>query len=279
MSRNAIIKPFLKWVGGKRQLISEIEKYLPQKYDKYYEVFIGGGALLFNLQPKKAVINDRNQELINCYRIVKDYPEELIEDLRTHCNEKDYFYQLRELDRQEEKYKNYSNIQRASRIIYLNKTCYNGLFRVNSKGEFNVPFGRYKKPNIVNESVIRAVSKYLNENEIEIRTGDFRKAFATVQKEDFIYLDPPYDPISNTASFTSYNLNGFDRKEQERLKKQVDLLHKKGCQILVSNSYTDFIDRLYDDDYYQKIRVSANRAINSQGKKRGKVDEILIKNY
>lgn len=276
---NSMVKPFVKWAGGKRQLMSEIKKNMPKKYQKYYEVFVGGGAVLFDLQPNQAVINDSNQQLINCYRVIRDDPEKLIADLQTHRNESHYFYEMRKIDRHPQVYDQLSAIQKASRIIYLNKTCYNGLFRVNSCGQFNVPFGRYKNPDIVNESVIRAVSEYLNQHHVEILNQDFEMALDRAEKGDFIYLDPPYDPVSNTASFTGYDVNGFSREEQKRLKGVIDSLHHRGCQVLLSNSYTDFIDELYNESFYWKIRISAFRMINSQGHKRGKVDEILIKNY
>lgn len=156
MAKNKLIAPFLKWVGGKRQLMSLILEHLPRKYTDYYEPFVGGGAVLFNLQPKKAVINDSNSELINAYNVVKDNVEELIADLKTHKNEEDYFYKIRDLDRNDD-FQNLSNVKRASRVIYLNKTCFNGLYRVNNAGEFNSPFGRYKNPNILNEVTLRAV--------------------------------------------------------------------------------------------------------------------------
>ena len=169
MAKNKLVVPFLKWVGGKRQLISEIKELLPKRRRNltYYEPFIGGGALLFDLQPKRAIINDYNEELINVYRIIRDYPYELIEDLKRHENTAEYFYKLRAIDRSPA-FSNLTNIQRASRIIYLNKTCYNGLYRVNNAGEFNSPFGKYKNPNIVNAPVIKAVSKYLKTNDIQI---------------------------------------------------------------------------------------------------------------
>ncbi|MBE9223102.1 DNA adenine methylase [Cyanobacterium stanieri LEGE 03274] len=277
MSKNPILKPFLKWAGGKRQLLSEIKKYIPKNYNKYYEVFIGGGALLFDLQPQQSIINDSNKELINCYQVIRDKSDELIKDLGKHINNESYFYNLRDLDRQKKKYSQLSDVEKASRIIYLNKTCFNGLFRVNSQGQFNVPFGKYKNPDIVNSVVIKAVSKYFNENQIEILNNDFEVALKTAKKNDFIYLDPPYDPISETASFTGYDVNGFNKKEQERLKKVVDELNKRGCKVLISNSSTEFITNLYCD--YSIITVSAIRAINSKGHKRGKVNEILIKNY
>ncbi|MDJ0511535.1 MAG: DNA adenine methylase [Crocosphaera sp.] len=276
---NPIVKPFLKWAGGKRQLLPEIRKHMPKKYNKYYEVFMGGGAIFFSLQPEQATINDSNKELINCYQVIRDNPTELILKLKEHKNEPTYFYKIRELDRKVKQYEKLSNVEKAARIIYLNKTCYNGLFRVNSQGQFNVPFGKYKNPDIVNEAVIKAVGKYLRDNEIDILNKDFSEALISARKGDFIYLDPPYDPISNTASFTGYDVNGFNRKEQKRLKDVIDELHQKGCKVLLSNSHTDFICDLYSNDYYKKIKVSAIRAINSQGHKRGKVDEILVKNY
>ncbi|ACK66740.1 DNA adenine methylase [Rippkaea orientalis PCC 8801] len=276
---NPIIKPFLKWAGGKRQLIPEITQNMPKTYNNYYEVFIGGGALFFSLQPSQAVINDSNRELINCYQVIRDHPDALIEDLKKHQNNEDYFYQIRGLDRNKKKYNQLSDVEKASRIIYLNKTCYNGLFRVNSQGQFNVPFGRYKNPDILNEAVIKAVSNYLKKNQINILNGDFATALSSAKKGDFVYLDPPYDPISDTASFTGYDINGFNQQEQKRLKQVVDELHDRGCKILLSNSYTDFICELYNDDYYKQVKISAIRAINSQGNKRGKVDEILVKNY
>lgn len=276
---NPIVKPFLKWAGGKRQLLPEIQKYIPKKYNRYYEVFIGGGAILFSIQPTNAVINDSNQELINCYKVIRDNPDQLILKLKEHKNEPNYFYKIRELDRKTTQYEKLSKVEKAARIIYLNKTCYNGLFRVNSQGQFNVPFGKYKNPDIVNEAVIKAVGKYLRDNEIKILNYDFSNALNSAEKGDFIYLDPPYDPISDTSSFTGYDINGFNRKEQKRLKEIIDELHQKGCKVLLSNSYTNFICDLYSNDYYKQIKISAIRAINSQGHKRGKVDEILVKNY
>lgn len=270
--------PFVKWVGGKRQLLSEIEKNLPQlgKSWTYYEPFIGGGAVLFHLQPQKAVMNDSSIELVNCYEVVRDYPEELIADLQQHKNDQDYYYTIRDLDRNPD-YINLTPIQRASRIIYLNKTCYNGLFRVNSQGQFNVPFGRYKNPAIVNETVIRAVSKYLKQDKITIANGDFAQAVRTAKKGDFIYFDPPYDPVSATASFTGYDVNGFNREEQERLFAVFQQLDRCGCFVMLSNSSTEFIRNLYRN--YTIVTVSANRAINSIAKGRGKIDEVLVMNY
>jgi DNA adenine methylase len=278
VTTNKLVRPFLKWAGGKRQLLPEIKNYVPKKYNTYYEPFLGGGAILFNLQPKNATINDSNTELINCYEVIRDSLEELIEDLKKHENNESYYYEMRELDRTTTYKDNYDKIKRASRILYLNKTCYNGLFRVNSQGQFNVPFGRYKNPNILDEAVLRAVNKYLNNNKVKIFNTDFEKAVLDAKKGDFVYFDPPYDPVSNTASFTGYDVNGFDKEEQKRLKSVFDDLTSRGCQALLSNADTDFIIKLYGSRY--KIeKISATRAINSNALKRGKITEVLVRNY
>lgn len=221
MTKNRLVTPVVKWVGGKRQILDEIIPHIPQKFSTYYEPFLGGGAVLFELQPKKAIINDINSELINLYHVIKTNVDELIEDLKKHKNEKDYFYKIRELDRNKECYNSLTPIEKASRIIYLNKTCYNGLFRVNRAGQFNTPFGNYKNPNIVNEFTLRAVSKYFNKAQITFTCKDFDEALKGIRKGAFVYLDPPYDPVSDTSSFTGYDKGGFDRNEQIRLKKHV----------------------------------------------------------
>ena len=278
VSVNKLVKPFLKWAGGKRQIVPLIENNLPKNYNyqTYYEPFLGGGALLFTLQPKKAVINDSNPELINCYKVVKDSVDELIDNLKLHKNNEEYYYAIRDWDR-EESFRDRTPVERASRIIFLNKTCYNGLFRVNSQGQFNVPFGKYKNPNILDLAVLKAVSKYFNDNQIKILNLDFQDVLKDAKRSDFVYLDPPYDPVSDTASFTGYDVNGFNKDEQIRLKETFDNLDKRGCKVLLSNAYTNFIRDLYKD--YTHIKISAIRAINSNAKKRGKVDEILVKNY
>ncbi|WP_031517574.1 DNA adenine methylase [Desulfofalx alkaliphila] len=277
MKKNLLVAPVLKWVGGKRQLLQYISKHIPDKVSTYYEPFLGGGAVLFHLQPNKAVVNDINEELINVYIVIRDHLEELIKDLQKHKNEADYFYKIRELDRDKKKYSQLSNIEKASRIIYLNKTCYNGLFRVNQQGEFNTPFGRYKNPNIVNETTLRAVSNYFNKTKITFKCGDFEEAVKGIRKGSFVYFDPPYDPVSVSANFTGYDKGGFNREEQIRLKKLCDKLDARGVKFLLSNSATEFILDLYKD--YNIAIVQANRAINSIGDKRGKVDEVLVKNY
>lgn len=276
MKKNKLIAPFLKWVGGKRQLMPAIIEIVPKKITRYYEPFIGGGAVLFEMQPTKAVINDFNEELINVYKVIKNNPKELISDLKTHINEAEYFYEIRGLDRNEE-YKNLSKVKRASRVIYLNKTCFNGLYRVNNSGEFNTPFGKYKNPNIVNDITINAVSKYLNSNDIKIINGDFEDALKNIRKGAFVYFDPPYHPVSASSNFTGYIEGGFGIEEQHRLKKLCDKLNKKGVNFLLSNSATPFILDLYHE--YDIKFVKANRSINSDAKKRGEVDEVLIRNY
>ncbi|MEO7002220.1 MAG: DNA adenine methylase [Ktedonobacterales bacterium] len=277
-SPNPLVRPFLKWAGGKRQLLPELLKHIPKQYGSYYEPFLGGGALFLALQPRRAVVNDSNGELINCYQVVQKSVEDLIQLLHDHQahNNEDYYYGMRDWDRSEG-YAARPAIERAARIIYLNKTCYNGLFRVNAQGQFNVPYGKYARPAIVDEGVLRAVSHYLDRATITFRTMDFAEATQGAQAGDFLYFDPPYDPISSTASFTGYDVNGFDRSEQERLHQHVDALNAHGCQVMLSNAYTPFIVRLYQD--YHCIKVEATRAINSDPGKRGKVDEILVVNY
>lgn len=275
-AKNKLVMPFLKWVGGKRQLMSEIEPLMPSKISTYYEPFIGGGAVFLNQQPKKAVINDYNAELINVYKVVRDNVDELIEDLAKHKNESDYFYSIRMQDRQEG-FDQLSELKRASRVIYLNKTCFNGLYRVNSSGEFNTPFGRYKSPNIVNETVLRAVSNYLNNNDIKLLSGDFENALKGIRKGAFVYLDPPYDPVSKSSNFTGYIEGGFDSDQQERLRDVCIKLNDKGVNFLLSNSATPFIKDLYKD--FEIIEVDAKRHINSVASKRGSVAEVLVRNY
>lgn len=277
MKKNKLVSPFLKWVGGKRQLISEISKYIPKHINTYYEPFLGGGAILFHLQPEKAVVNDINTELINVYNTIKDDVDDLINDLHRHKNNDDYFYSIRNLDRNKDQYSNLTNIEKASRLIYLNKTCYNGLFRVNRAGEFNTPFGNYKNPNIINEITLRAVSDYLNNSNIKFLNLDFADAVKDAEKGDFVYFDPPYDPISSSSSFTGYDKGGFNKNEQIELKTLCDNLNKKGVKFLLSNSSTPFILDLYKD--YKIEFIKATRMINSKANLRGEIDEVLVRNY
>lgn len=277
MSKNLLLSPILKWVGGKRQLLSEIIPLIDESCDNYVEPFIGGGAVLFRLQPKKAIINDYNTELINVYRTVRDDLDGLVALLKKHekYNSSDYYYEVRALDRTPD-FDKMSNSEKAARIIYLNKTCYNGLYRVNSLGQFNSPYGKYKNPNIVNEVVLRAISKYLNGNEISIRSGDYKDILNDIEKNSFVYLDPPYMPISSSSSFTGYTEGGFGYDKQVELKEECDKLNSKGVHFLQSNSDCEEIRELYKA-YRIKV-VKANRAINSDAKKRGQINEVLIYN-
>lgn len=277
MAKNKLVAPVLKWVGGKRQLLESITPLVPKKFTTYCEPFFGGGAVLFALQPPKAIVNDLNGDLITVYEVIRDDVESLIESLKKHENTPEYFYAIRDLDRNKEAYKVLPKVDKASRLIYLNKTCYNGLFRVNSAGEFNSPFGHYKNPNIVNEPTLRAVSKYFNANTITFYHEDFEKVLSQLKKGTFVYLDPPYDPVSDTASFTGYNKGGFDKSEQIRLKSCCDELTKRGIRFLLSNSATTFIKELYSG--YRIETVQAKRAINSNAAKRGSIEEVLIRNY
>jgi DNA adenine methylase len=278
LQQNQTLRPFLKWAGGKRQLLPEIKKLLPaEAFKRYFEPFVGAGAVFFDLQFGNVVINDCNEELINCYQVIKDDPETLIKEVRKYPHTKETFYKLRELDRTPD-FANMPKVQRAARVIYLNKTCFNGLFRVNSRGQFNVPFGDYTNPKIIEEPVIRSISEYLNSAKIEILQVDFAEAVKKAKHGDFIYFDPPYDPISATASFTSYSLNNFDRSAQIRLKETCDDLTERGCKVLISNSSTAFIRDLYSSNYYTTIEVKAARNINSVGYGRDKISELLIFN-
>lgn len=271
--KNKLVAPVVKWVGGKRQLLSEIEPLFPKRYTTYCEPFVGGGAVLFSKQPRHAIVNDLNKDLITTYLVIRDDVRTLIELLKQYENTADYFYKVRDLDRDKEQYSQLSSVEKAARLLYLNKTCYNGLFRVNSSGEFNSPFGNYKNPNIVNEPVLLAVNKYFCNNDIAFYSEDFASTLKRIKRGAFVYLDPPYDPVSDTSSFTGYNKGGFDRKEQIRLKNCCDELSANGIKFMLSNSSTDFIKELYNN--YNITTVNANRAINSNGQKRGKVEEVL----
>lgn len=228
-----------------------------------------------NCSLKKAIINDYNTELINVYEVVRNFPEELIAILEEHNREntEEYFYKLRALDRNPE-YAEMSSVQKAARIIYLNKTCYNGLYRVNSAGQFNSPYGKYKNPNIVNATTIKAMSKYLKNPQITIKQGDYKEALKGLRKGAFVYLDPPYMPISSSSSFTGYTENGFSYEQQAELKNECDRLKEKGISFLQSNSDCPEIRELYKE--YDIRTVQAKRSINSNANKRGEISEVLI---
>ena len=272
-------KPFVKWAGGKRQIIDKLKEYVPDEYNTYYEPFIGGGALLFELSPKNAVINDSNEELMNVYRCLCDE-----EKFKKMCNllnhyeaehSEEFYYEIRNKDKNKNAYSRLSDYTKAARTIYLNKACFNGLYRVNKKNEFNVPFGKKTKINTYEGSNLITVSNYLTMNNIKILSIDFEEAVKDVKPKDFIYFDPPYD--SDTSTFNSYTEEGFDRNEQIRLAKVFKELDKKGAYVMLSNHNTSLINDLYKD--YNIHLIEAKRNINANGKKRGKVEEVIITNY
>lgn len=271
-------KPFVKWAGGKTQLLGELAARFPKKFERYVEPFVGGGALLFYVleqRPRiKALIADINAELINAFRVIKGDVETLICDLAKHRYEENYYYQVRDADRSK-KFKNWGHVKRASRFIFLNKTCYNGLYRVNSNGLFNTPFGNYTNPTIVDAATLRACSKSLSR--VSILRGDFSCIERRVQRGDFVYFDPPYVPVSKTASFTAYTKSGFDLSNQKNLRDLCKRLDRKKIRFMVSNSATDEIAELYRE--FNVHSVKATRAINSQASKRGKIEELIITNY
>ena len=278
MRKNNLVVPFVKWAGGKRQLLGVLSGLMPEGSIKSYcEPFVGGGAMLFHLQPSIAYVNDINSELINVYSVIKNSVDELIIELSRFENKQEIFYEVRSWDRDKFRYSSLSDIQRAARIIFLNRTCFNGLFRVNNAGEFNSPFGYYRNPNIVNAPVLKAVSHYLNSAEIHLSSVDYSEVLINLQKGTFVYLDPPYDPVSDSASFTGYTKGGFSRNEQARLRECCDDLSRRGIKFMLSNSATDFIMDLYSE--YNITVVKAKRVVNSAGDKRGDVEEVVVRNY
>lgn len=279
MSKNILVSPIVKWVGGKRQLLPELLPLLPRRLTDYTycEPFLGGGALFFAIQPKRAIVNDINFDLIVLYSVVRDDVESLISELEKFKNDSDSFYSIREWDRDKEYYNNLSPLKKSARLVYLNKTCYNGLFRVNNAGEFNTPFGNYKNPNIVNAPTLRAVNRYLNTNTVNFTSCDYTHVLAGLPKKTFVYLDPPYDPVSDTANFTGYTKGGFGKEAQIKLRKQCDELDSRGIKFMLSNSATDFIKEQYSA--YRIKELSAKRNINSIGNKRGDVPEVVVTNY
>ncbi len=275
-------KPFVKWAGGKRQLLPIIENHIPREFDRYFEPFLGGGAVFFHLamqkrQATKWFVSDLNSELILTYATIRDKVEDLIDSLETHSasyfkNPSGYYYKVRESNPK-------NQIDKVSRLLFLNKTCFNGLYRVNSKGKFNVPLGKYVNPNIVNKENLLAVNQLLRSKDISIMHHDFEEALKNAGKGDFVYLDPPYQPVSDTANFTSYTDSDFSYKDQERLFRKFKALDKKGVKILLSNSKSKEILELYSEFSEGIIQINANRFINSVSRKRTGHTELLIKNY
>jgi len=269
------MKPILKWAGGKRSLIPYILELFPSNFKKmnYHEPFVGGGAIFFKIKPNSGSINDINSDLIRFYRIVRDTPEELISQARLYKYEKETYYTLRERFNQP----NVPDLERAALLLYLNKTAFNGLYRVNSKGEFNVPFGRYKNPTIVPEKRILAASNILKK--VDILNEDFSYILDYAKKGELCYFDPPYQPVSDTANFTSYSVNGFNLSEQERLRDLCLELDNKGIYWVLSNSFAPPVRELYSsiEDFRVKT-VQAPRAISSKSSTRGLINEILVTN-
>lgn len=272
------LQPFTKWTGGKRKLIPKLKELMPEIYGNYYEPFIGGGALFFELSPRVAVINDFNEELINCYIQIKENPIKLIEILKIHKekNSKEYYLEIRGLDRTD-KFKELSKVERAARIMYMLRVDFNGLYRVNSKNQFNVPYGNYANPKIVDEELINNISNYLNTNDITITSGDFEKSVSTVKKGDFVYFDPPYIPLTETSSFTSYTHEGFSYEDQVRLRNTVRRLTEKGVKVMVSNSSSKLTIDLYEEFNIHYVEVSRTNGAKSSS--RGIIKEVIITNY
>lgn len=265
------MQPFVKWVGGKRQLLPEIEKYIPAEYDTYFEACVGGGALFCKLAPKKAVINDWNPELVTCYRVIKNNPQALIDrlnELTVVEDRRKVFTEYRQVYAP-----GLTDVERAARLIFLNKNCFNGLYRENKKGIFNSPFGAYKKPPaLFKEDNILAYHKGLKNT--LILQGDFQDAVETAKPGDFVYFDPPYVPLNPTSAFTSYTAEGFGKKTQERLADTFKRLHSLGVHVILSNSDTPLVRELYAG--YDIHTIQARRSVNSVGSKRGYVPEVLV---
>jgi DNA adenine methylase len=266
--------PFLKWAGGKSQLLSQYQDYFPQpeEFGRYYEPFIGSAAVYFHLQPPHARLSDRNDKLIEIYKVVQRHVEDLILTLKQHINDEDYYYQIRAQNPAD-----LTPIQRAARLIYLNKTCYNGLFRENSQGEFNVPFGRYPNPTICDEKRLRTASLALQG--VELCVADFEQAVEPAAPGDFIYFDPPYAPRSATSNFTGYHRDGFTTADQVRLAETFHRLAARGCRVMLSNATVPLVYELYDGRGYHFIQVQARRSINSKANGRGPIPELLITNH
>ncbi|MFA5258972.1 MAG: DNA adenine methylase [Candidatus Pacearchaeota archaeon] len=270
------VPSLIKWAGGKKQLLEQFEKFFPKKIETYFEPFVGGGTVAFFLlknhpEIKKIYLSDINEELILTYNEVKNNIGELISLLKEYKlkHDKEFYYKMRELDT-----KKLTSVQIAARFIYLNKTCFNGLYRVNSKGGFNVPIGSYKNPGICNEEDLREISNLLKKDDIKV--SQFDKAVKEAKKGDFIYFDPPYYPLKK-ESFTTYTKDNFLEKEQERLAEIFKELDKRGCKVMLSNSDSKFIKNLYKD--YNIHFVKATRMINCDATKRGQISEVVITNY
>lgn len=265
-----LIRSPIKWAGGKGQLIIQFIPYFPQKIESLVEPFVGGGAVFFHLQPQEAILSDSNEELINFYQVLRDDLDSLLVDLCRHENTAEYYYKIRAADPE-----TLTFVQRASRFLYLNKTAYNGLWRVNRKGRHNVPFGRYKNPRIIDEDNLRGVHRLLQRARIML--ADFSVVLEVARPGMFVYLDPPYYPLSETSSFTSYTADSFSKNDQCRLAEVFRQLDRSGCLIMLSNSDNQLIRELYKG--YDIKAVMARRAINCRPQRRGPIAELVIRNY
>ncbi len=270
------VPTLVKWAGGKKQLLSQFDKFFPNKIERYIEPFVGGGAVAFHIikrfEPKFVLLSDINEELVNAYNTVKYNVPELIAALTvlSKNHSKEFYYKIREIDP-----KTLSSIEMAARFIYLNKTCFNGLYRVNSQGKFNVPIGSYKSPQILDIKSLLEINKLLKNTIIKVMP--FENVLEFAKKGDFIYLDPPYYPVKEGKSFTKYSKNDFSKADQERLAELFNKLDGLGCKVMLSNSDTEFIHDLYVS--YTKNVVRARRMINCDSTKRGEINEAVITNY
>jgi DNA adenine methylase len=274
-------KPFVKWAGGKRQIIQILNQHIPKNFGSYFEPFLGGGAMLFHMVSKNpdqnCTVSDLNSDLVLSYITIRDKVDELISSLENHSknyfkNSKSYYYKIRDSEPK-------NQVEKTSRLIFLNRTCFNGLYRVNSKGKFNVPLGRYTNPNIVNEENLRAVNQVLKSKKIKITCRDFSATLDDVKKNDFVYFDPPYQPISTTANFTSYTNRDFTYSDLKRLCELCEKLDSKDCKFMLSNSNSKEVKEIFSNKSWKIKKIEANRAINSNSKKRTGHSELLIKNY
>jgi DNA adenine methylase len=289
-----MVNPVLKWAGGKRQLLDELYSRFPKTYSHYHEPFFGGGALFFDLEPENGTINDTNSRLINFYKQVRDRPEELISSLQSFDDPesaptpdrrfsdtnrkskeiKNYYYQQRELFNNRPYGDEYDELEEAALLLYLNRTCYNGLYRENSSGGFNVPIGRYANPDWVRSEEIRAASRVLENT--EIHNQDFEYIIEKVEEGDVVYFDPPYEPMSPTAYFTDYSADGFGQEDQERLLEVAQELDQNGVNVILSNSGVMY--EMYENAGFRVEIEGATRSINSDGENRDEVDEIVATN-
>lgn len=269
---------FLKWAGGKLQLIEQFKDLFPHKFRNYYEPFIGSGAVFFyvksKLKPNKVILSDTNEELINCFGVVRDKPSELVELLLNHRKKhsKEYYYTVRSIESSR-----LDSLARAARLIYINKTCFNGLYRVNSKVQFNVPFGDYQNPSIFDKNTLFQASQLLQGVHLQVMT--FEKVLDFAGKDDFVYFDPPYIPLSKTSSFTRYSKSDFSMKEQKRLSEIFGTLDSRGCFVMLSNSDHALTRELYRHYEKNTVIVKAKRMINSVGSRRGAINEMVVTNY